>query len=171
MAKGTILGDTFEQLAELGASTAKKTVKSMAQIINPFDKTAGGKTFEVNQEQKAGKTAEVKRGKDHTPLDFDKLKNKFQDKDKLQAEALKNRLFQIVRREDEKILERKEMDTVQKKRQEEYDEQAKQRKGQQQKTQGQQGGIPTGKAKRGFMSLKKKSEQQHVENKPASGKQ
>ncbi len=168
MAKGTILGDTFEQLAELGQSTAKKTVKSVTQIVNPFD---NAKTSEVGPEQNMRKTSEVNRGKNHTPLDFKKLKDKFQDKDKLQAEALKNRLFQLVKRGDEKVLERKEMEAAQKKRQEEYDEQEKKRKEQQQKNQNQQGNIPTGKAKRGFMTRKKSSEQQHVENKPASGKQ
>ena len=63
------------------------------------------------------------------------------------------------------------MDEEQKKRQEEYEVEEKKRKEQQQKIQSQQGVIPTGKAKRGFMSRKKSSEQQHVENKPASGKQ
>jgi len=171
MAKGSILEDTFEQLVELGQSTAKKTVKSVAQTLNPFDKTSGGKTSEVNSEQNQARTSEVKRGNNHTPVDFEKLKNKFQDKDKLQAEALRNRLFQIVKREDEKILERKDMEKAQKKRQEEYLAQEKKRKEQQQKIQGQQSSMPTGKAKRGFMSRKKTSEQQHVENKPASGKQ
>ncbi|MEK7110009.1 MAG: hypothetical protein AAB876_02205 [Patescibacteria group bacterium] len=164
MTKGSILEDTFEQLAELGVSTAKQTVKSVAQIVNPF---SPNKSHESNKSN----SPEVKRGNNHTPVDFDKLKNKFQDKDKLQAEALRNRLFQIVKREDEKIIERKDMEETQKKRQEEYDEQEKKRKEQQKKIQSQQGGIPTGKAKRGFISRKKTVEQQHVENKPASGKQ
>ena len=59
MAKGNILSDTFEQLAELGASTAKQTVKSVAQIVNPFDKA---KTSEVNSEQNQARTSEVKHG-------------------------------------------------------------------------------------------------------------
>ncbi|VVA44509.1 conserved hypothetical protein [Candidatus Roizmanbacteria bacterium] len=168
MAKGNILSDTFEQLAELGASTAKQTVKAVGQIVNPFDKA---KTSEVNREQNPGKTSEVKRGNNHTPVDFDKLKNKFQDKDKLQAEALRNRLFQNVKREDEKIIQRKDMEEAQKKSQEEQVVQEKKRREQQQKNQNQQSGIPTGKAKRGFMAQKKVSDQQHVENKPASGKQ
>ena len=170
ISKGNVLGDAFEQLAELGQSTAKKTVKSMAQIVNPFDNS---KTFNSNESSKSNQSnsAEVKRGKNHTPVDFDKLKNKYQDKDKLQAEALRNRLFQIVKREDEKILERKEMEEAQKKRQEEYEEQEKKRREQQRKIQNQQSSMPTGKAKRGTMSRKKAAEQQHVENKPASGKQ
>lgn len=164
MAKGTILGDTFEQLAELGASTAKKTVKSVAQIVNPFSPNESHESNKSN-------SPEVNRKNNNTPVDFNKLKNKFQDKDKLQAEALKNRLFQIVKREDEKILERKDMEEAQKKRQEEYEVQEKKRKEQQQKQSIQQDNVPTGKAKRGVMSRKKTSEQQHVENKPASGKQ
>ncbi len=169
MAKNTILGDAFEQLAELGTSTAKHTVKSVAQIINPFDKAAG-KTSEVNPEQNSAKTSEVNRGKNHTPVNFDKLKNNFQDKDKLQAEALSRQFFQNVKREDEKILQRQEMEVVQKKRQEEYEEQEKKRREQQRKSQGQQI-ISVGKSKRGVAVRKKTSEQQHVENKPASGKQ
>jgi len=171
MTKGSILSDTFEQLAELGASTAQKTVKSVAQIVNPFDKTSGAKTSEVNSEQNQARTAEVKRGKDHTPLDFKKLQEKFKDKEKMKVESLRNRLFQIVKREDEKSLERKKMEEAEKKRNEEHTQQEKKRKEQQQKIQQQQGNVPTGKAKRGFMSRKKSSEQQHVENKPASGKQ
>lgn len=166
MTKNTILGDAFEQLAELGSSTAKKTVKSMAQIVNPF-------SSEPNESNKSNKSnsPEVKHGSNHTPVDFDKLKNKFQDKDKLKAEALSRQYFQNVKREDEKILQRQEMEVAQKKRQEEYEAQEKKRREQQQKMQNQQSSIPTGKAKRGTMSRKKASEQQHVENKPASGKQ
>jgi len=174
MAKGSILSDTFEQLVELGSSTAKKSAQQVAQTLNPLSsltQTDGGKTSEVKSEQNQARTSEVKRGNKHTPLDFKKLQEKFQDKEKMKIEGLRNRFFQIIKREDEKILERKEMEEAQKKRQEEYEVQEKKRKEQQQKMQGQQGGIPTGKAKRGFMSRKKTSEQQHVENKPASGKQ
>jgi hypothetical protein len=160
MKKGTILGDTFEQLAELGQSTAKKTVKSVVQTFNPFDKISGEKN---SPSEKIGK-------KDHTPLDFKKLNDRFQDKDKLQAEALRSRYFQSVKREDEKILERKNMSEQQKKQEDAnaaYDERRKD----QQKKQSQQDGLPGGKAKRGIASRKKNSEQQHAENKPASGKQ
>ncbi len=163
MAKNTILGDAFEQLAELGQSTAKKTVKSMAQIVNPFSPNESNVSNKTN-------SPEVNRRKNHTPVDFDKFKNKFQDKDKLQAEALSRQFFQNVKREDEKILQRQEMEAAQKKRQEEYEEQEKKKKEQQQKSQGQQI-ISVGKTKRGVAVRKRSSEQLHVENKPASGKQ
>ena len=165
MAKGSILSDTFEQLAELGQSTAKKTVKSVSQIVNPFSSN------ESNESNQSNKSPEASTKKNHTPVDFKNLQEKFQDKDKLQAEALKNRLFQIVKREDEKSLEREKMRKEEKKRDEEYLAQEKKKKEHEQKMQAQQGNIPIGKAKRGFMSRKKTSEQQHVENKPSTGKQ
>ncbi len=166
MAKGSILEDTFEQLVELGSSTAKKTVKSVAQTLNPFDKIS------ETQNPKQSKSPELpKNPNNHTPVNFEKLKNKFQDKDKLQAEALRNRLFQIVKREDEKILERKDMEKAQKKRQEEYLAQEKKRKAQEKKQQEQQGNIPMGKIRRSIFSSKKIAERQHAELKPATGKQ
>jgi len=165
MAKGTILGDTFEQLAELGQSTAKKTVKSVSQIVNPFSNESN----KSNETNKSNLYEQSRKGNDHTPLDFKKLNDKFQDKDKLQAEALRSRYFQNVRREDEKILERKDMTEHQKKQQEanaDYDERRKE----QQKKQSQQEGLPGGKSKRG-VAARKKSSDQLVENKPATGKQ
>lgn len=168
MKKGTILGDTFEQLAELGQSTAKKTVKSVAQIVNPFDQT---KTSEVGHDQNTRKTLEVDRKQNHTPLDFKKLNDNFQDKDKLQAEALRNRYFQRVKREDERVLERKSMSEQQKKQEEANTAYDERRKDQQKKQSQQQDDMPMGRTKRGVMTRKKSSEQQHVENKPASGKQ
>ena len=145
MAKGNLFEDTFEQLVELGQSTTKNTNHPKSP-------------------------ESPKNSKNHTPVDFDKLKNKFQDKDKLQAEALRNRLFQIVKREDEKILEQKDMEEAQKKRQQEYEVQEKKRK-EQEKKQQQQGNIPSGKIRRSIFSSKKTAERQHAELKPASGKQ
>jgi hypothetical protein len=170
MKKSTILGDTFEQLAELGQSTAKKTVKSVAQTLNPFDKRSGDKVSGPEKGQ-GGKSPEINREKNHTPVDFKNLQEKFQNKDKLEAEALSRLFFQNVKREDQKILERKEMKEMQKNRQEEQEEQDKKRKDQQKKQSQQQDNIPGGKAKRGVATRKKTSEQQHVENKPATGKQ
>lgn len=170
MAKGNILSDTFEQLAELGVSTGKQTVKSMVQIVNPF-------SSESNESNKPNKSnsPEVNREKNNTPVDFKRLSENFQNKDKRQADALsqalKNRLFQLVKREDEKIIERKDMNEKQKERDEENENYEKRRKEQQRKQAAQQDDMPTGKAKRGVASRKKASEQQHVENKPASGKQ
>lgn len=165
MAKGKILSDTFEQLAEFSASTAKKTVESVAGIVNPFSN-------ESNKTNEAHKTnsPESNLNKNHTPVDFKELQKKFENKDKIKAEALARQFFQNVKREDQKILDRKEMEEQQKERQEEQEVQDKKRREQQQKAQNQEI-VSTGKTKRGVAKRKKAPEQQHVENKPASGKQ
>lgn len=174
MPKGKILEDTFEQLVELGSSTAKKSAQQIVQTLNPFSsltQTDNGRTSEVKSEQNQVKTSEVKKDKAHTPLNFNKLQEKFKDKEKMKMEGLRNRLFQIVKREDEKSLERKKMEEADKKRREEYLAQEKKRKEQEKKQQEQQGNIPRGKIRRSIFSPKKTAERQHAELKPATGKQ
>lgn len=170
MAKGKLLQDTFEQLVELGSSTAKKTVKSVAQTFNPLSmlsQTDSGRTDSVKE--RSGKTESVK-GKNHTPLDFDKLQNKFQDKDKMKTEALRNRLFQMVKQGDERLVMDQKQKELEKKRREEWEKQEKKKKEEERKRQ-QSGSIPQGKQRKSIFSHKKVAEQQHAETKPATGKQ
>ena len=89
MAKGGILDDTFEQLVELGQTTSKKSVQQVTQILNPIKlvQTALGQenTQESNESNKTKSIESAKKGKDHTPLDFKKLQEKFKDKEKMMA--------------------------------------------------------------------------------------
>ena len=166
MAKGKLLEDTFEQLVELGHSTAKKTVKSVAQTLNPFN-------YEKNNSQNSlnSQTEKLKNKKDnHTPLDFDKFKNKFQDKDKLKTEALRNRLFQMVKQGDERLIMEKRQKSLEKQRREEWEKQDKKRKEEEQKKQ-HSTQVPMGKVRRSIFSAKKAAQQQHAETKPSTGKQ
>lgn len=164
MAKGKLLEDTFEQLVELGQSTAKKTVKQVAKTLNPLDNpnsqpTENGKSPESNQ-----------KSPNHTPLDFDKLNNKFKDKDKLSTEALRNRLFQIVRQGDERMLMEKRQKEMEIKRREELENQEKRQKTEDGKRLHSEP-IPMGKIRKSIFSSKKAAQQQHTEIRPATGKQ
>ena len=163
MAKGKLLEDTFEQLVELGSSTAKKTVKSVAQTLNPFDKSS-----EVGEEK--GKSSEIKKDKNHTPVDFEKLKDKFQDSEKIKIASLRDRLFRIVKHDDEKMLIQKRQKEMEKKRQEEYLIQEKRRKDEEKKRQ-QANNLPQGKIRKSIFSAKKTADRSHAETKPATGKQ
>ncbi len=168
MPKGKLLEDTFEQLIELGQSTAKKTVKSVAQTFNPLSGLTGN---EKNNPQESIKSqAEKMKKNNHTPLNFDKLKNKFQDKDKMKTEALRNRLFQMVKHGDEKIVMENKQKELEKKIREEWEKQEKRKKEEETKRQ-QSGAIPQGKQRRSIFSHKKVAQQQHAETKPATGKQ
>ncbi|MCL4364212.1 hypothetical protein M1328_03170 [Patescibacteria group bacterium] len=72
MAKGKLLEDTFEQLVELGSSTTKKTVKAVAQTLNPFD---GEKNDRQNQLNSQAEKLKNKKN-NHTPLGLRKIKRK-----------------------------------------------------------------------------------------------
>jgi hypothetical protein len=168
MAKGTILGDTFEQLAELGQSTAKKTVKSVVQTFNPLSVIASPDKI---GEKQSRQQAESLDGKNHTPLDFKKLQNNFQNKEKSQADALRNRLFQMVRQGDEKLLMEKRQKDLEKKRREEMEKQERTKKEEERLRNQGSGIIPKGKSRRSIFSHKKAAQQQQTEVKPASGKQ
>lgn len=170
MAKGNILSDTFEQLAELGQTTAKQGAKQVAQTFSPLkilENVTQGSSSAV--EERSGNTAEVK-GNKSTPLDFDKLQKKYQDQDKLKTQVLRNRLFQMVKREDEKSLERKKAEHEEKKRKEEYEKQEKKKQlARQQEAQSAE--IPQGKQRRSIFSPKKMAQRAQAEVRPATGKQ
>lgn len=170
MAKGSILNDTFEQLVELGSSTAKKSVQQVAQTLNPLNMIANALGKENSQNSLNSSTEKLKNKKENnTPLDFKKLRENFKDQENIKMESLRIRLFQNVKREDEKTMERKDMEEAQKKRQEEFSSQEKKIKEKEKKQ--QQGDVPTGKIRRSIFSTKKIAQREHAEFKPATGKQ
>jgi len=183
----TILEDTFEKLVEQGTTQAKKAVKStvnqVKQTISPtkmWEQLLGvsSDTTEQSglaprspaQRDEVGKTSEVKRDGNHTPLNLEKLGKSYQDKEKQKTEVLKQRLFQLVKRGEEEILQANKQEEMEKKRKEAYEIEMKKRKEEEKKKQ-QAGEIPRGKVRRSIFSPKKAAQRQHAELKPASGKQ
>ena len=130
MKKGTFFEDTFEKALEAGQSMAKSGAQQIKQTFNPanmiknaFHGETGGRTSAV--EEQSGKTAEVKGVKGSTAIDFAKLQEKYQNQDKSKTDALRNRLFQMVKSGDEKIMMEKKQKEEEKKRQEAYQEHEK----------------------------------------------
>lgn len=168
MTKPGFFEDTFEKLVELGSNTAKKTGKSLAQTFNPLkllEKATG-----INNDQDGHPEMEKKTGKNsHTPLNFEKLKEKYDQQDKQKEIALRNRLFQLVRQGEEKEIERKRQEEMAKRQQEERETAEKVRR---KKIEGQQAQelIPRGKIRRSIFSPKKAAQQKHAEFKPAGSK-
>ena len=168
------LEDTIERLAEQGSTQAKKAaktaVKQIKQTFSPskmWEQILG--TSSVSSES-SNATSEVKSNGNHTPLNFEKLGKKYQDTEAQKTEALRQRLFQLVKSGDEKVLMDKKQKEQEKKRQEAYEVQEK-KKQEENKKQAQQGEIPKGKVRRSIFSHKKVAERQHSEVKPATGKQ
>ncbi len=171
MAKGTFWSDTFEKLEELGTSTVKQSAKQVAQTFNPvkiFEKATGQDKGDQGMEK-----LEKGSGKkdNHTPLDFETLKGKYENQDKQKTEALRQRLFQLVKTGEERQLDKKKQEEEEKKRKEEYLLQDKKRKEAEKKRQEQMAGTPHGKERRSIFSAKKMAKREQTEVKPASGKQ
>ncbi|MCS6956552.1 MAG: hypothetical protein NZM02_01750 [Patescibacteria group bacterium] len=167
MPKGKILEDTFEQLVELGHLTAKKTVKSVVQTLNPLSGLVSneGNNTQTNPQQK-----EKNSKNNHTPLNFEDLQKKFQNQEKAKTEALRQRLFQMVRESEKKVVSEKKQEEIERKRKEEAEKQEK-RRIEEEKRRQQEGAIPMGKIRRSIFNPKKMAQRQHVETKAAVGKQ
>jgi len=167
---GSFWDDTIEQLSELGKSTVKQTASSLKQTFSPTSlfEHATGKSSEQNATGQ--KTEHIKKENNNTPLDFAKLQDKYANQDKQKTDALRNRLFQMVKGDEEKMLQKKKQEKEQKQQQLLYEEQEKERKKQQQNQQSAPGEA-TGKQKGRLGQARKKA---HVpdpaEMKPNSGK-
>lgn len=160
--------DTFEQLVELGTSTGKKVGQSVAQTFSPL-KIAEKITH--SQSSCVQSPENPKSRKDnHTPLNFEKLQEQYQEEDEKRTAALRQRLFQLVKRDEEKILERKHQEEAEKKRKAAYEEELKKREKEKKKQEHQQE-IPRGKIRRSIFSPLKVAKRQTTETRPAIGKQ
>lgn len=152
--KGRILHDTFEQLAELGQSTAKKAVKQVGQTFNPL------RILETEQNKK----------QNHTPLDFEGLKKKYDDQDKQKEVALRTLLFHLVKEGEKEELEKSKKLKQEEEQRVLVEEQEKKKKEEERKKQEQQK-IPEGKKRRNIFSPKQTVKREHAEIKPSVGKQ
>ncbi len=154
-----VVTDTFEQL--------EKT-------FNPFellDKAVG--TNKTTPKDKGLEKLEkgAAKSQNSSPLNFQKLKAKYENQDQLKSDLLKQRLFQLVKKGEQEPLEKKKQEAEQKKQKELYELQEKKRKEEEKKKQEQLAGIPHGKIRRSIFSPKKMAQREQTEVKPASGKQ
>ncbi|MFA5136847.1 MAG: hypothetical protein WC489_05640 [Patescibacteria group bacterium] len=175
MKKGTIWNDAFEQLAELGKSTTKHTIKSVGQTFAPGKllEHAVGKT-ESSGANMSTKSEQMTKGKQgSTPLDFEKLQKNYTQQDKIKSDALRNRLFQLVKSGDERVLMEKKQKKEEQEKQAIYEEHERRRQEDEKRRQTQEATVPQGKERTSVLSKKKKKPVQAsvVETKPSKGKQ
>lgn len=166
--KTGIVADSFEQLEEFGRDTARQTVKSLKDTFNPIN-IIKESFFQPPQSPQSLESSLSSKQK-HTPLDFEKLKNKYQDQEKAKTQALKNRLFQLVKGGEEKLLWEEKRKKKEKEQQLVLQEQEKKRREEEQKRVQTQA-IPQGKKRRSIFSAKKVAAREQMEVKPSSGKQ
>jgi hypothetical protein len=178
MAVKKIIKDAFEQVFESGRDMAKSSAKQVAETLSPWDMIRNSFTEQKDGQNDQLQKAKEQRGKggNNTPLNFDKLQKSYANQDQKKIESMKQRLFQMVKREDEKTLQRSQQAKAEKERSEAQEEAEKRRREEERRRQGAQSNAPEGKSGRGTaLSGKKKKRQatepQPAETKPGGGKQ
>jgi hypothetical protein len=171
MAVKKIIHNAFEQILESGRDVAKSSAKQVVETISPWDMIRNSFEGVDANKNATDPTTQMKelQGKSdkHTPLNFDNLQKSYADQDKQKMEAMKQRLFQIVRRDDEKS----SMKSKQQKNEKEHavvQEESDKRRREEEKRRQQSMSAPQGKLKG---RRKKPSEPQPAETKPGSSKQ
>jgi hypothetical protein len=178
MAIKKIIKDAFEQVFETGKDMAKSSVKQVADTLSPWDMIRNSFS-----EQKDSQTDQLKKareqmggGGNNTPLNFDKLQKSYANQDQKKIETMKQRLFQIVKKDEEKSLQRSHQTKAEKERTVAHEEAEKRRREEERKRQETFSNAPEGKSGRGTALIGKKkkrqaSEPQPAETKPGGGKQ
>ena len=160
--KGTFVSNVFENLEDLGKSTVKNVAKNLKDTFNPLELMGKAVGFE-----------EKFKNKNSTPLDLKKLQEKYQDKDKVKLDAYRNKLFQLVKSGEEKLLDKEKQEKNKKLQQEAYQKDEEKKK-KQQHIQNQSQETPHGKERKNiFGKTKKKANTQlerSVEYKQNAGK-
>ena len=177
MAVKKIIQNVFEQVREAGADMAKSSAKQVKETFSPWDmiKNSFVETDNPNQNQEAKlKELQGKNG-NSTKLDFDKLNKSYANQDQQKILMMKQRLFQIVKRDEERVHQKGEQLKAEKVRQETYEQSEQKRRIEEQKRQNAMSSAPEGKSGRGTALMGKKkrkaTEPQPAETKPGASKQ
>ena len=169
MPKGNFFNDTFEKVAELGGSTVKQTTNVVKQVVNPQKALEQVTGITDRSEEDVKREAEKKKAS--TPLDLEKLDQKYIQQDKQKEEILRNRLFQLVKQSERELLDdekRKKQEDGQREAQEL--EQKKKQEEEQRQQQESGDAAPKGKERKSIFSRKKKQPSINPENKPSGSK-
>lgn len=168
--KGSITSNVFENLEDLAKSTTKQAASAVAKPLNPV-KIIQEIVKPGGQADKGVEKLNEQAKKDNsTPLDFDKLNEKYKENDTKKLAAVRKQ-FQYVKGEEQQAIEARKREEQERQRRIEQEEQEKKRKEQERKQAESAAPIPAGKQRRNLFSPKKKAQQQHQETKPSVGKQ
>ena len=161
--KRTFIRDTFEKIET--DRMAKQVAKDVASVFRP---TWEGRPKHTKVE---GKTAEVKAGPKHTPLNLDELQKKYKEQDAKKEVQLKQRLFHLVKEGEKKSLEREKREKQERAQQLTQEEEQKTKEEEERRRREAETVIPKGKKRRSIFSPREKAREKHAEYKPATGKQ
>ncbi len=157
--------DTIGELLELGKSTAKTTVKQVGQTFSPLKLTE--KALGIEEKEDPFKERKSKE-ENFTPLNTEKLEEKYEQGKDAKYQALRRRLFNQIKQEERRLLERKKLEEARKKQIEEErkrkEEEEKKKKEQEELV------VPKGKVRRSIFAFTRKIKSKFAEFRAGSGK-
>lgn len=179
MAVKKIIQNVFEQVVDTGRDMAKSSAKQVKETFSPWDMIRNSFTEEKaspDQNTQSKSKEVLGKGKNNTPLDFDKLQSQYANQDKQKIDVMKQRLFQLVKKDEEKTMMKGKQEKAQKEQSITQEEANARRREEEQRRRLMMSDAPEGKSGRGsaLMGKKKKrkpTEPQPAETKPGSGKQ
>lgn len=140
----------FESIAEFGVSSVKQVVDT----LNPLSSILEHPSHSSSPAEKAH-SPENQKPKGHTPLDFNKLGEKYKNQDESvhqqELASLRQRYFKRIKNEDEQLLQEHHNKDQEKLKQEAYEEQVKQQQIQERLAKQQQQDEPHGKIRKNIL--------------------
>ena len=167
--KPTIITDTFEQVAETWTGAVKQIPKAVVQVLNPISGLPESHGAQQDEGVQKAKREFEDKTDNHTPLDYEKLQGQYDVQDKQKQDALRQRLFKLVKEGEENAFEMKKKKEEDVKYQEEKENQEKDKRVDEKRRKDSDATLPRGKQRRGFVSRRKKTQDQHQEYKPSVG--
>lgn len=165
MAFKKIIHNAFEQVLETSKDIAKSSTKQIVDTLSPWDMIRN--SFNENTPDQVKSKEIQNKGKNSTDLNFKKLTESYETQDKQKIESMKQKLFQMVKRDDERSVQRVQQTKGEKERATSQEAGDKQRQQDYQKRQSSLA-APQGKLKG---RKRKATEPQPAETKPGGGKQ
>ncbi len=157
--------DTIGELLELGKSTAKTTVKQVGQTFSPLKLTE--KTLGIEEKEDPFKENKPKN-ENFTPLNTERLEEKYEQGKDAKYQALRRRLFNKIKQEERRLLEQKKLEEARKKQ---FEEERKRREEEEKKKKEQEElVVPKGKVRHSIFAFARKIKSKFAEFRAGSGK-
>lgn len=174
MRKGSFWSDTFEQLAELGKSTAQKTGQALKSLIIPkvqkivsSDEGSG-----LSKNQPTNNAAEKDLKQNFTPLDNKRLDQHYEKQDEKKLVEIREFFARFKTEEKQAVEEHKKEEVERKQKEEQEKQQKKKREIEKQEEQEVQAPLlPKGKERKSIFSPQKTAKRAQAETRVGAGKQ
>jgi len=179
MPKRGFWSDTFEQLEDLGTTTARQTSQAVKSVtLGSLQKMLEEFTGSASATPQADKGIEkLEKGQvkqqNYTPLDVKKLEESYKKQEAQKISDVRQKLwrfFNLEKHEEKKAIDERKREEMERKRREEQEKEEKKRREKQAK---QQNFVetPKGKERRSIFAPKKVRKRSQAETRAGSGKQ